>query len=55
MDVIVSMDIVVFMCYTVKTLHMLIIFIPIQIRNYYYFFLGTIIIPILWMRKVRQK
>lgn len=36
MEVIVSTDIVVFMCYTVKALHMLIIFMPIQIRNYYY-------------------
>lgn len=36
MEVIASTDIVVFMCYTVKALHMLIIFMPIQIRNYYY-------------------
>ena len=36
MEVMVSMDIVVFMCSTVKTLHMLIIFTLIQIRNYYY-------------------
>lgn len=31
-----SMDIVVFMCHTVKTLHMLVIFMLIQIRDHYY-------------------
>ena len=30
------MDIVVFLCHIVKTLHMLILFMLIQVRNHYY-------------------